>query len=408
MFKKVFFSILIFLALFTVTFAIIAYGRGYRFNLGQKSITTTGILSTVSFPDGASIYLDGKLVSATNASLNLTPAWYQIKIIKDGYQSWEKRINIKGEVVSKVDAFLIPINPSLRALTVSGILSPTLSPTGSKTAYIIPQEDSTSSAILKPKTGVWMIDLRSGPLGGKSEPKAIYLTRNQFDWNNAKLTWSPDEKQLLLSFQNKEDKKETVSNNYLLSTDGENTILTDVTSKLSDIQTSWKEMKDQKDDENLSTLPPVLSNFLKSNTTRIKFSPDENRIFFQATASATLSAVITPPLIGTNPTEEVRKIEKGNYYIYDLKEDKNYFFGDSKLVTDPTSVIWYSDSKHIIMIDKESIYIIDYDGANKRPIYSGPFLSNLVYSWTTGGKIIILTNLHNPQSLPNLYEIDLR
>lgn len=408
MFKRVLFYIGIFLALSTVTLTIIAYGRGYRFNLGQKSITTTGILSAASYPDGASIYIDGKLISATNASLNLAPAWYQIKIIKDGYQSWEKRINIKGEVVSKVDALLIPNNPSLRAITTSGIISPTLSSTGTKTAYIVPQEDSTSSALLKPKTGVWMIDLRSGPLGGKSEPKGIYLTRNKFDWNNAKLSWSPDEKQLLLSFQKKEGEKETILNTYLLSVDGENTVLTDVTSKLVDIQTVWMEIKNQKDDENLSALPPIFANFLKANTSQIKYSPDENRIFYQATASGMLSIVVTPPLIGTNSTEEARKIEKGNYYIYDLKEDKNYFFGDSKLVSDPTNVIWYSDSKHIIMIDTDSIYIIDYDSTNKRTIYSGPFVNNLVYSWTTGGKIIILTNLHKPKSLPNLYEIDLR
>lgn len=408
MLKRVIFSILIFLLLSSVTFAIIAYGRGYRFNLGEKSITPTGILSAISFPDGASVYIDNKLVSATNASLNLAPAWYQVKITKDGYQSWEKRINIRGEVVSKADALLIPNNPSLRALTVSGILSPTLSTTGARTAYFIPVEDSTSSALLKPKTGIWMIDLRSGPLGGKIEPKAIYLTRNKFDWNNARLLWSPDEKQILLSFVKKEGKKETNLNTYLLSVDSENTVLTDVTRKLSDIQMAWKEIINQKDEESLSTLPPVLSNFLRSSTDQIRFSPDENRIFFQATASATLSVVVTPPLIGTNPTEEVRKIEKGSYYIYDRREDKNYFFGDSKFINDPGSLVWYSDSKHIIMIDKDSIYIMDYDGTNKRAIYSGPFANNLVYSWISGGKIIILTNLHKPKSLPNLYEIDLR
>ncbi len=52
--------------------------------------------------------------------------------------------------------------------------------------------------------------------------------------------------------------------------------------------------------------------------------------------------------------------------------------------------------------------IIDYDGTNKRTVYSGPFAENLVYPWSSSGKIVILTNLNKPQALPNLYEVDIQ
>ena len=103
-----------------------------------------------------------------------------------------------------------------------------------------------------------------------------------------------------------------------------------------------------------------------------------------------------------------RKIEKGKYYIYDKKEDKNFYITDNKSFPNPESLIWYSDSKHIIMIEKGTISIIDYDSTNKRVVYSGPFTDNIVYSWPPGGKLVTMMNLNNQKALSNLYEIDLR
>jgi RNA polymerase-binding transcription factor DksA len=45
--------------------------------------------------------------------------------------------------------------------------------------------------------------------------------------------------------------------------------------------------------------------------------------------------VITPPLIGTNSTPEQRSVVTGKIYIYDSKEDKNYFLFDKQEVVPP-------------------------------------------------------------------------
>ncbi|MCL5797856.1 MAG: hypothetical protein M1366_03590, partial [Patescibacteria group bacterium] len=62
----------------------------------------------------------------------------------------------------------------------------------------------------------------------------------------------------------------------------------------------------------------------------------------------------------------------------------------------------------IILIEKGSIYIVDYDGSNIRTVYTGPFEGDIVFPWASSDKLVILTNFYKPQSIPNLYEIDLR
>lgn len=393
----------------TIAAGIIAYSRGYRLNFRQKTLTLTGILSASSTPDGASIFIDGKLTSATNASITLPPGWYQIRIGKEGYQQWEKRVRIQGELVSRVEALLIPTNPSLRTLTVMGVSSPALSPNGTKVAYIIPKEEGSGSATLKPKTGVWVLDLRSGPLGTKSEPKQVFQPVVRYDWQNAHLYWSPDEKKVMAVFYKKEKRGEITTAAVQLSVDSTDTLPTAVTLTVSKLLSEWQANEREKQKLQIANLPFPIGDIFTKSILHLNFSPDETKMLYLATVSASLPQIITPPLIGSNPTSEVRTIEKEKFYIYDNKEDKNYFIAEQKSIPEAKNLAWHSDSKHIIMIEKDTIYIMDYDGTNKRTVYSGPFAGTIAFPKPGGEKLIILTSLTKPpQVLPNFYEIDLR
>lgn len=407
MLKRILFSILIILLIAGVAAGVISYGRGYRFNFDQKSLASTGILSVSSYPDRASIWIDGKLRSATNANLTLTPGWYQVKVTKEGYQSWEKNIRIQGEVVSQADALLIPINPSLRVLTATGVLSPTLSPSGAKVAYIIPPDEAASVASSPSKTGVWVVELRSGPLGGRSDPRQVYSSNITYDHTKAKLQWSPDEKQLILTLPKKEETRETVSTALLFSSELINTAATDITRSYQTVLSNWDDEIFEKEAVRITNLPTAIASHFISSATDIRFSPDETKILYLATQSAILAPIITPPLIGSNSTDEVRNITADKYYVYDTKEDKNYYIVD-KNTQDGQILHWYADSKHIVLVEDDTISIVDYDSTNKRGVYSGPFERQIVFPAPSTGKLVILTNLNKPQGLPNLYEIDLR
>ena len=99
-----------FILLIVATIIIIFYGRGYIFSFGDGKIgiLSTGLFAATSQPDGAGIYINNHLTSATNNSISLSPGSYDIKIVKSGYFPWEKKIKIEKEVVSTAYALLLP------------------------------------------------------------------------------------------------------------------------------------------------------------------------------------------------------------------------------------------------------------------------------------------------------------
>lgn len=407
MIKNVFKSVIIVIAILLFSATLIAWGKGYRFNFREKSLTSTGILSASSSPDGASVFLNGKLSVATNGSISIPPDFYTVRITKEGYQSWEKSVRIQGEVVTRIEALLIPTNPSLRTLTITGVYNPVLSPSGGRVAYIVPAEEATYSGLIKPKKGIWVFELRNGTLGGKIEPRQIYQS-DKIDWLNSTIIWSPDEKQIVLKVKKKDNKKEVILTSLEIFLDNGSSPPIDITSSWEALISEWNTTQSIKDSEVLNAISPILSQELETAARDIRFSPDDTKILFFATGSAVLKQIINPPLIGSNSTKESRSLVPGNYYIYDIKEDKNFQIFSEKTITSPHQLTWYTDSKHIITIENNSIYITDYDGTNKRVIYSGPFSDNIVFPWSTPGKLVILTNINRPKDLPNLYEIDLR
>lgn len=377
--------------------AIIAYGRGYRVDLTNYSLNSTGLVVIQSEPSGAQIFIDGKLKTATAATLTLPPGTYTVTIAKAGFQSWEKHIKVQGEIVNKIDALLLPTNPSLTALTASGITSPVLSPDGSKLAYIVPDvstpaSSSTTTAI---SPGIWVLDLIDKPLGLNRDAREIAKS-NGIDFTHATLSWSPDNKQILATFT----KPATY---YLFDLDTFTEFPIPITT-IKTVQTDWKTIKDQHEKEQLSTLPKPIIDIATSSARIISFSPDETKILYQASISATLPQVIIPPLLGPNSTEEIRSIKPGSIYVYDVKEDRNYLVSTAQTIPQ-----WLPSSRHLVLVRKNTVEIMDFDGVNRHTAYAGPFWDSFAVPWASGGKLVILTNL-NPQAnaLDNLYIVNLR
>ena len=145
--QSILLSVVTLIIIVGASLSVIAYGRGYRLDLNNKSFGTTGLIAATSDPTGAQLFIDGKPKSATNTNLNIAPGWYTVTVVKNGYQPWEKRVRVQGEVLTRVDAMLFSANPSLFALTTSGVMNPTLSPDGTKLAYVVPEiQQATNGA----------------------------------------------------------------------------------------------------------------------------------------------------------------------------------------------------------------------------------------------------------------------
>jgi len=376
---------------------IIAYGRGYRIDLTNLALNSTGLVVIQSEPNGAQIIVDGKLKTASPATLTLRPGNYTITVAKEGFQSWEKHIKVEGEVVNKVDALLLPTNPSLAALTASGIVNPSLSPDGSKLAYIVPQTilTATSSAGIATKPGIWVLDLVDKPLGFNRDAREITKS-GPIDFSAATLTWSPDNKQILATMP-----KQT--RYYLFDID----TLTENPQEFFDIKTlqnEWKVIKELHEKEKLSTLPKLFTDVATTSARTLTFSPDETKILYQASTSATLPIVKLPRLLGPNSTDEIRQLKKDYTYVYDIKEDRNYLVSTAKSLPQ-----WLPTSRHLVLVSKNTVEIMDFDGINRHTAYAGPFWDSFAVPWASGGKIVILTNLNiQASSMNNLYIVNLK
>ncbi|MBI4099555.1 PEGA domain-containing protein [Candidatus Microgenomates bacterium] len=394
-------NLFIFLTVFllaVVTVLVILLARGYQLDLKTAKLAPTGILVVTSDPDGAQVYINGKLTTATNNTINLAPGKYSVKIAKEGFTPWEKQVAIKPEEVFKTSAYLFPNLPELRPLTLTGAKNPSLSPDNTKVTYTV----SSASA---ERNGVWIVDmsrpsLPAGIFSAAADFRQIYQSTSTLPLSDTTFLWSPDGKEVIASTSSRV--------NYLLETDRINLAPTLLSpTLLTQTLTPWRQLEDTRYQAQISKLPVALGLTLASSAAKLQFSPDENKIFYQATAAAMVPTTLTTYLPGTNPTPEVRTIQPGNFYVYDLKEDRNYEIENCKLKT--VTCVWFPSSRHLLVYSKTEIAVMESDGTNRSLIYAGPFSPGVVFSWPNWSKIVILTSLNSPAGVgENLYTINLR
>jgi len=391
--------------LLATTITVILYGRGYNFNFGDGKIgiSGTGLLAATSQPDGAGIYVNDHLTSATNNTISLPPGEYDVKISKSGYSTWYKKIKIEKEVVASAYALLIPTAPKLDNITQTGVNNPVLDPTRTKIAYTVSSSDDPR------KNGIYILDMGLRPILTLQSSSSQIADNTIDNFSKASLSWSPDAKELVATIS----AGPNIATTYLLKT-GFNENPQDITATLESTSLAWNEQRANQDKSQLLGFKTKLQNLIKDDFAILSWSEDETKILYTASRSANLPLIINPPLIGTNSTPEAREINKGTIYVYDIREDKNFKILDSMPESKSQDFInafplnWFTDSKHLIYVEEQKINIMDYDGQNKTTIYAGPFMDGYVFSWPDSSKLLILTDLGNSNTPPNLYTIGLK
>lgn len=396
----------------TVLIGVIGYARGYRPDFKTRSISPTGILAIASYPQAAKVYVNGILKGASNLNLTLPPGEYNVELKKEGYTDWHKKIMLKGEVVMTLDGLLFPKNPSLSPLSNLGVVKSIPVDQTNKIILISDNKDVE-------KDGIYIFDVGRRPLSLLPPLKTLLLKKylpNNVQIDKATVVFSPDYSQGIFEFKINDQEK---SVSYLLSLNEENTQPFDITTSKDALITAWKTEKNKDVLKILETFPKEITKIASDSIRIVSFSPDETKMLYQITKSLTFPPVITPPLIGANQTQETRSLLPNKLYVYDRKEDKNFEVTGIQL--SPTSapelllsgsvydsILWYPDSKHFVIKEAKEIITVDYDGDNKRTVYSGPFEADF-FSVTDEGKLVILTNL-NPQNnqLPDLYEVGIK
>lgn len=388
----------------TVLYVASLYARGYRFNSQTLKFTPNGLLIIKSVPDGAQLFINGEFKTATNTTLPLPPGTYDVRVEKEGFWTWSKRMTIDKEIVTEATAHLFKIAPSLSAVTFSGTLNPTPSRDFTKISYVVPV--GTNGVESQNTPGLWVVEMLNLPLGFSRDPKRI----TDGDLKNASWVWSPDGREILL----------TTPQGVFLFNSGTFTPQSqrvNVVSKKEAILAGWVEELKKRREAQITKLPDELEDTLRRKTSSFILSPDEDMILYTASASATIPANVVKQLPGASTQKQERNLKSGGTYVYDIKEDRNFLIvEDSNNLTIDGGIQtqakrrldWFPTSRHLVLAENDKITILDYDGTNRQTVYAGVYLSPNAFSTLSIDRLLILTNLGADSTTPNLYSLGLK
>lgn len=373
--------------------------KGYTFSPADKKISETGIITATSVPDGASVYIDGHLTTATNATLSqLSPRSYNIKLVKEGFIPWEKSVEVKQGLVSEIKATLFPALPTIYPLTYNGVINPLLSPDGQKLAFAVP---ITPDQHTRQKGGIWVWTMTAQPLSFNrgAEPHQVVISTAALDFSKSVFKWSPDSKQLIVTLQEGGVSGDVALRNYLVSADSQTSVsnLKDITPLVENTLKGWDEDQKVKDEARLELISNFKIRQIASNSATLKWSPDESKIITGGVITPTATAFVKRTV---SPTPE---LTLNGYKVYDLLTNKDYDLPPAK------AYFWLPDSRHIILVLADKISICEYDGANISDIFAGKFEDSNVFPWLDSSRLVVLTSFNTPTaSIPNLFGISLK
>lgn len=351
--------------------------KGYTFSAKEKRIVGTGIITISSEPDSASVYIDGHLTTATNATISsLPPKDYAVKVVKEGFIPWERQVTVREGLVTPLKVTLFPAIPTIYPLTFNGVVNPALSPDGANLAFVVP-------ASAGKKAGVWVWTQTSNqPISFARSAQPHQIAANTVaDFSKAILRWSADSKQVLATVGN---------NNYLLDAGSLNSDPRDITAILQATLKSWEDDAQNKEAARVLSIKDVATQQIASTSATVRWSPDETKFM----------------VVNIDTKSKLESQVK----VYDLEEKKDYNLPEAKLHT------WLPDSRHVVLVEDEqssptgkAISVVDFDGTNKAIIYAGSFQDNFVFPWLDSSRLVIISSFPTPTaSEPNLYGINLK
>lgn len=130
---------------------LILYTAGYRYDLSQKKIIRTGVLTIDSQPRGATIILNGKTLKKKTQTVikNLKPQEHQVEIKKEGYYSWQKKLAVLPNQATFTNRVALFKKNSPSLFLPDDVSYWQISPNKSFLAYLVPLAPNNFSLVLK-------------------------------------------------------------------------------------------------------------------------------------------------------------------------------------------------------------------------------------------------------------------
>jgi len=371
--------ITIFLTMFILsllTVIVVFYSEGWRFNAKDGIIQKTGMLAIRSTPEGAKVYLNEKTATATNDTIpSLTPGIYNIKVEKEGFETWTKEVEVFPELVTDITAVLVSQSPRIEPLTNTGVSVFSLSSSLDKLAYV---------PINTEKKGIWVLPLSGTTLNlFKTNPNLVAEDDETHTYSSAEnIWWSPDDSEMLVQLNEE--------GFYLI--DLQRAIKEPV--EIKDPQATfdkWEQEKSKKRKvflEKQEISEELMNIALGKNTV---WSPDEKKFLYLKDYGDIVELNVY------NMEDPLPVGEKSEYTTYRVPRSLLKSF------------VWYPDSYHLVLLEGTTVSLIRIDGTNKTEIFTanGSLSSDKIFTSPWGDKMIILASFKQ-NAAPDLYAVGIR
>jgi hypothetical protein len=310
--------IYIFLIIFFLIFTplILAYSLGYSYDFQNNKIVQTGGFYLKSSPSGAKIFINDKQKNKTPRLISrLLPKEYKVKILKNGFYTWEKQLKIDSRSVTEArNILLVAENHEIKIILENLGADFSLNKYFMKTEEFEKAEQAAQTAKNILKSNIFVL----------SGEQIFYLDPNS---------------NLLYSSNINGANRQQISLDSLPT--GDYTI-----------SQSGKFIAALEKDGELFLLNPEIRIFdsVGNNIKNFSFSPDGKKLLYH--------------------TENEIWVK----YVEEILLQPRHEAGEKELITrfseKISSAIWYpEDNEHIIFTIADTIKIIELDGRGKRNIY---------------------------------------
>ncbi|MCK4539676.1 PEGA domain-containing protein [Candidatus Parcubacteria bacterium] len=400
-----------FILLFCILTPLISfYASGYKLTSGLK-IQKTGILIIDTEPKGAKIFLNekiqqkfiNKILKNNDKCLNtpvkiknLAPGEYDVKISKQGYWDWQKKLSIKsGEstyiedvTLFKQDSPLILINGEYKYQNISKNKEYIIAFTNDKYGIINLNDDA----------------IKTFPISASASPIQIF--------SNSEIQWSLDNKKILINNiildaktgeiknnlkkeigDNIKDIKWAGDNNSILYLDENNLNKYNLASRRSEVIARNDVINDfycldgaiyiikknhlsanlikinpkEKKETNILNLPLSAYSFLKHKNNYLNIYDKNHEILYIINPSSSFKPLQETlgniKIIDWINNEKLLYANKHEIWIYDLNSRKNTLL--TRISHEIKGIIWHPNNNYAIYNTPNSIYSIELDNREK-------------------------------------------
>ncbi|KKQ80556.1 MAG: hypothetical protein UT02_C0006G0006 [Parcubacteria group bacterium GW2011_GWC2_38_7] len=214
------------IAFFITAPLLILYTAGFRYNFKKAQVQRTGTLIIKTTPKSAQVSLNGKALTATTPirENNILPDDYTIKITKEGYYPWQKKLAIKQQETTFIEDVILFPQSQAEKISDNNITTLSLSPGGS---YALIGTKEFNQDFL------YLLNLNN------FRQKLIY--NDDKIWTNLSILWSKDDSKALIN----------IDNNLIVATTTFPQQKTDLTKQLSLVPDETTKFKWNEDDSNI-------------------------------------------------------------------------------------------------------------------------------------------------------------